>query len=67
MGSLKPDCISGTIPGGQLPAGTAELAAKSPTADEPVISPNSSGRFTKLDELSNTVSFITTVFQVRVL
>jgi hypothetical protein len=31
-----------------------------------VISPYSSGRFMKLDELSNTVSFTTTVFQVRV-
>ena len=63
---MKPDCISGTLPGGQLPAGTAALAAR-PPIDEPVISPYSSGRFTKLEELSNTVSFTTTVFQVRVL
>ena len=64
---MKPDCISGTLPGGQLPAGTAALSAKPPTDEEPVISPYSSGRFMKLDELSNTVSFTTTVFQVRVL
>ena len=61
---MKPDCISGTFPGGQLPTGTAAPAAK-PPIDEPVRSPYSSGWFMKLDELSNTVSFTTIAFQVR--
>lgn len=59
---LKPDNISGALPGGQLPAATAAFAPTFATLalDETATATKSSGRFAKLEELSNNVSFNTT-------